>query len=129
MKFIDYLRERESKFIKAFGEKTWFEEKVYFVSEIAAMEQEFEDKNLRNLTTSKVVPQFVKVGNCGEMEYDRNNDRFYRAAGNWYIKFKCVNDKLVADRPDMELHEKELIEITEKEWRKGNVQYAFSIND
>lgn len=42
MKFIDFLKERESSFIEAIDEKTWREEKVYFVDEIVEMVDEWE---------------------------------------------------------------------------------------
>ncbi len=39
MEFLEYLKQREQEagFIKTLGEKTWLENKVYFVDEILAM--------------------------------------------------------------------------------------------
>lgn len=41
MKFIDFLKQRESKFIELIDEQTWKEEKVYFVDEIVEMVNDY----------------------------------------------------------------------------------------
>jgi len=42
MSFLEFLKQKEADLIKALDEKTWLENKVYFVSEIVVFVKEYE---------------------------------------------------------------------------------------
>lgn len=53
------------------------------------------------------------------MCYDKENDEYYRDAGNWSINYKVIDGIIVAYCIEIpNLHEKELIEISVEEWKK-----------
>lgn len=56
-----------------------------------------------------------------EMRYVDDKNEYYRDNGCWWLKYKYIDDVLVADCAHLPLlHEKELKEITFDEWAKGN---------
>jgi hypothetical protein len=82
--------------------------------------------NINKLSFSNEIrkpPRYIKVKGV-EMRYDNDVDEYYRHAGCWYLKYKYIDNKLVADCDYMPwLHEMELKEITVNEWREGNRGY------
>ena len=80
----------------------------------------------RNVKTNHTtrLPKFVKLKNTA---LRLKGNRYYRDGGDWYIKYKIIDGVLLSWFPDKEmpwLHKKPLIEISEKEWREDNGQYA-----
>jgi hypothetical protein len=78
---------------------------------------------------SKKVPKFVKLGNTALRLI---GDEYYRDGGEWSIKWKIIDGKLLSWGWGLGakwLHRKPLIEITEEEWRKDNGIYAPKLLD
>lgn len=70
------------------------------------------------------LPRYVSLGNT-EMKYDEDEDEYFRDAGNWSVKYKYHEGKLLSDCADMPwIHEFELKEITFDEWKAGNAGYV-----
>jgi hypothetical protein len=55
---------------------------------------------------------------------------YYRDAGDWGVGFKIVDNKLISDskilygNQHLQLHNKDLIPVTKKEWKKCNKGYV-----
>jgi len=61
-----------------------------------------------------------------ETEMKLDGDEYYRNAGNWSVKYKIIDGKLLSwhwNQGHNWLHRIELIPITKKEWEKGNRRY------
>lgn len=81
---------------------------------------EYESNPLNKSIITDDLPQYICI-NGTAMRYDIDEDEYYRDAGCWSLKYKYINDTLVADCNDMPwLHEKELKKITKDKWRNDN---------
>lgn len=71
------------------------------------------------------LPMYVKLGDV-EMRYDDRNDEYFRDAGVWGVGYKRTDDgKLITNNnAPPHLRNKELIEITYEEWKRGNEGYV-----
>tara|TARA_R110000782_G_C14534218_1_gene382854 strand:- start:323 stop:547 length:225 start_codon:yes stop_codon:yes gene_type:complete len=70
------------------------------------------------------LPKFVKL-NRSALRLIGNT--YYRDGGDWSVQYKIIDGVLLSwawGKAMPLLHKKPLIEITEKEWRKDNGQYA-----
>lgn len=73
-------------------------------------------------TESIKLPKFVRLDNS---ELRLVGNEYYRDAGKWSVGYKVVDNKLYSVLKGMpSVDNKLLVEITEKEWRKGNGVYV-----
>jgi hypothetical protein len=75
-----------------------------------------------------IFPQFVKMkGTALRLRFNGESYYYYyRDGGDWMVYFFRIRDKLFSDSRirNGDLNNKQLIPITEKEWREDNSCYA-----
>ncbi len=72
----------------------------------------------------EITPKFVMLGNSA---LRLRGDTYYRDAGNWDVKYKFIDGKLVSWNWGFGmpwLHRQPLIEITEEKYREDNAGYV-----
>jgi len=71
------------------------------------------------------LPKYVRL-NMSELRLKDNT--YYRDAGYWGVGYRHIDGKLVSWIPNAPwIHNVELIEITEKVWRKANKAYLLKL--
>lgn len=72
------------------------------------------------------LPKYVSLNGT---ELRLKDNEYWRDAGLWGVGYKIVDGKLFSCwiEEDAIIHNKELIPITEEEWRKGNGKYINEI--
>ena len=72
------------------------------------------------------VPEYVRIGGLNGVCLRKEGNSYYRDAGAWNVRYILKGDKIFVNEPTgpaNHLHNMELSECSEEEWRLDNQGY------
>jgi hypothetical protein len=75
--------------------------------------------------SQKLIPKYVRLKNSAMRLV--NDSVYYRDGGDWEVRFRILDGKLVSWAPELQdvgLHKIPLEEITHEEWKLDNKGYV-----
>jgi hypothetical protein len=95
------------------------------ISESSQFYKEIVQKALGEISCDYSLPKYVRLKNSAMRLV--NDSEYYRDGGDWGVRFKILDGKLVSWAPELEevgLHKIPLEEITHEEWKIDNEGYV-----
>lgn len=82
-------------------------------------------KSYTEYITKDNLPKFIRLGSCMRLITNKTRPQeYWRDGGCWGIGFYIKDGKLYSKHHMDHLNNKEMVPVTEEEWRKCNGDYA-----